>query len=368
MATVDELQQRIAAAKRYIANMRARGEDRFVQGATKKLQEYESQLAPLLSGSQVDPGFGRDPGVNPDPKMAITGEEMLDKLGTELPPGVDPNNVDPGFGRDPRIDFQPEPESGGTQIQTMPEAAPPATGNVAVDQANVLSSILNSPMYTESIKSAYLTQYLPGLTQANVEINAARAAEVKNALLREQAQRDAIREIAGNYAARGMRTPEMVRRGFAPVEAETDRARRAAEEYENQLIANKELMYGAGTQDAETFVTDPTMFGAVGAGARRTALSELQSLPQYYGLTQVEQASTSPLPAQEPEPVAQPPQAVESTQPTQPTMGREQLQAKIEAANRYIKNMRARGEDRFVQGATKKLQGYESQLASLGGF
>lgn len=352
MATVDELQQRIAAAKRYIANMRARGEDRFVQGATKKLQEYESQLAPLLSGSQVDPGFGRDPGVNPDPEF---GRD----------PGVNP---DPEFGRDPRIDFQPEPESGGTQIQTMPEAAPPATGNVAVDQANVLSSILNSPMYTESIKGAYLTQYLPGLTQANYEINAARAAEVKNALLREQAQKDAIREIAGNYAARGMRTPEMVRRGFAPVEAETERATQAAEEYQNQLIANKELMYGAGAQDAETFVTDPTMFGAVGAGARRTALSELQSLPQYYGLTQVEQASTSPLPAPEPAPVAQPPKAVESTQPTQPTMGREQLQAKIEAANRYIKNMRARGEDRFVQGATKKLQGYESQLASLGGF
>ena len=360
----EQLRARIAAAQRYIANMAARGEDRFVQGGTRKLEEYQSQLDALTSGTPERSPVDNMPMYEPpnvDPGIAMGEDEFRDKFGIDPDVKVAPMpQYDIGEGPFATITPQPAPAS--------TEATPKATGNVAVDQANVLSSILNSPMYTESIKSAYLTQYLPGLTQANVEINAARAAEVKNALLREQAQRDAIREIAGNYAARGMRTPEMVRRGFAPVEAETDRARRAAEEYENQLIANKELMYGAGTQDAETFVTDPTMFGAVGAGARRTALSELQSLPQYYGLTQVEQASTSPLPAPEPEPVAQPPQAVESTQPTQPTMGREQLQAKIEAANRYIKNMRARGEDRFVQGATKKLQGYESQLASLGGF
>ena len=176
--------------------------------------------------------------------------------------------------------------------------SPAPTGNTAVDQANILSSILNSPLYTEAIKGAYLTEYLPGLTKANYEINAARAQEVKNALRRQQAQAEAIREIAGNYAARGMRTPKMVTEGFAPVQRETEAAKTEAEAAINALIANKELMYGAGAQDQETFVTDPIMFGAVGAGARRSALSELQGLPAYYGLTQVESASTSPLAGQ----------------------------------------------------------------------
>ena len=175
---------------------------------------------------------------------------------------------------------------------------PQTTGNTAVDSANILSSILNSPLYTETIKNAYLSDYLPGLTQANYEINAARAAEVKNAFRRQQAQADAVREIAGNYAARGMRTPKMVTEGFAPVQRETAAAKDEAEAAINSLIANKEVLYGAGAQDDETFITDPTMFGAVGAGARRQALSELQGLPQYYGLTQVENASTSPLTTQ----------------------------------------------------------------------
>jgi len=175
---------------------------------------------------------------------------------------------------------------------------PQTTGNTAVDSANILSSILNSPLYTESIKNSYLSDYLPGLTQANYEINASRAAEVKNAFRRQQAQADAVREIAGNYAARGMRTPKMVTEGFAPVQRETAAAKDEAEAAINALIANKEVLYGAGTEDSETFITDPTMFGSVGAGARRQALSQLQGLPQYYGLTQVENASTSPLTTQ----------------------------------------------------------------------
>lgn len=177
-------------------------------------------------------------------------------------------------------------------------AEPPVTGNKPVDFANVLSSILNSPLYTEAIKNAYLSDYLPGLTQANYEINASRAAEVKNAFRRQQAQAEAIREIAGNYAARGMRTPKMVTEGFAPVQRETATAKDEAEAAINALIANKEVLYGAGAQDQETFLSDPIMFGAVGAGARRQALSELQGLPQFYGLTQVENASTSPLATQ----------------------------------------------------------------------
>jgi len=191
-------------------------------------------------------------------------------------------------------------DAGGEITKDRPYAGytPQTTGNTAVDSANILSSILNSPLYTESIKNSYLSDYLPGLTQANYEINASRAAEVKNAFRRQQAQADAVREIAGNYAARGMRTPKMVTEGFAPVQRETAAAKDEAEAAINALIANKEVLYGAGTEDSETFITDPTMFGSVGAGARRQALSQLQGLPQYYGLTQVENASTSPLTTQ----------------------------------------------------------------------
>jgi len=249
----EQLRARIAAAQRYVANMRARGEERFATGGERKLAEYESQLADLES--------------------APAAEE-------ESAAPVSPDSTAPAT------------------VPTTPDPTPPTTGNTAVDSANVLSSILNSPLYTETIKNAYLSDYLPGLTRATYEINAARANEVKNAFRRQQAQADAVREIAGNYAARGMRTPKMVTEGFAPVQRETAAAEDEAEAAINSLIANKEALYGAGTEDSETFITDPTMFGSVGAGARRSALSELQSLPAFYGLTQVEQASSSPIPTQ----------------------------------------------------------------------
>lgn len=403
MATVEELQNKIAAAQRYIANMAARGEDRFVQGAQNKLAEYQSQLAPLLKGGGTQDGFAIEGGVNPDPKMAITGEELLKRFGVELPPGVDPNNVDPNFFRSPLIGFQPElppgvdpnnvdpnffkspligfqpePRAGQTQIETMPQPAP--TGNVAVDQSNTLSSILNSPLYTEAIKGSYLTEWLPGLTKSIYDVNAARARELQANFSRQQAQADAIRQIAGNYAARGMRTPEMIKRGFAPVQQATEAARSQAEADINQMVAEQDVLYGAGAGSLDfagktpeeiqsiltekfggTFIQSPTQYGSIGAGARRSALGQLQQLPTQYGLTQVEKAPTSPLTTPEPG-SAQTPAA------TQPTMTREQLQTKIDAAKRYISNMQARGEDRFVQGATKKLEGYQSQLASLGGF
>ena len=184
--------------------------------------------------------------------------------------------------------------TGSFSTESAPEPAPSPTGNVAVDQANILSSILNSPLYTESIKNAYLTQYLPGLTQANYEINRARAAEVQNATLRQQAQAQAIRDIAGSYAARGLRTPKMITEGFAPVQQQTQQEKNAAEAAINALIAEKEVLYGVGATDKETFITDPTKFGSIGAGARRAALSELQQLPEIYGLTQVAMPSSYP--------------------------------------------------------------------------
>lgn len=266
---------------------------------------------------------------------------------------------------------------------------PKETGNVAVDQANVLANILNSPLYTESIKNAYLTQYLPGLTQANYEINKARSQEVQNDFLRRQAQANAIREIAGSYAARGLRTPKMVTEGFAPVQQASELERTAAEQVINDLVAGKEVMYGAGAQDAETFITDPIMFGSVGAGARRSALSELLALPDIYGLTQVANASSAPLAnggttggttrtrgtgrsavASSEEMVApvEQPQELPTEQAGAPAMTAAQLQAKIAAANKYINQQKAKNNPKTVAGATKKLQEYETQLAGLGGM
>ena len=144
-----------------------------------------------------------------------------------------------------------------------------------------------------------MTDYLPGLSRANYEINTARAEEVKNALRRQQAQTEALREVAGNYAARGMlRGGKVQETGRAPIQRDFEAQTRAIEQQIADLEKTKEVLYGAGTEDGETFVSDPIMFGSVGAGARRSALSELQSLPQYYGLTQVEQASTSPITTQ----------------------------------------------------------------------
>lgn len=266
-----------------------------------------------------------------------------------------------------------------------PTPAPETTGNVAVDSASLLANILNSPQYTEAIKGFYLSEWLPGITQSTYEINAARAQEIKDAQARQQAQADAIRQVAGNYAARGLRTPEMIRRGFEPVQAATAEAKDAAEQNIASMQNVQDVTYGAeagsldlaGKSSAEiqqileekfggTFVDNPAAYGSVGANARRTALSQLQSLPTTYGLTQVEQASSAPLASQ-----------ATATAPTeQPAaaanpyagLSAAQLQAKIAAANKYISNQAAKGNTATVTGGTAKLNQYQEALkAALGG-
>ena len=241
-------------------------------------------------------------------------------------------------------------------------AAPPLEGNMAIDQANILSNILNSPLYTEELKNNYLQTYLPGLTKANFDINTAKAAELENDVMRRQYQAEAIRNVAGDYASRGMRTPEMANRGFAPIQQDVEQDRTAAGRNITGLEGQKELLYGAGALDGETFMTDPTKFGSVGQAARQQAVVNLQQLPQQYGLTQVENANTSPIPDE--------PKAVEEPVATStPASGltRAQLQAKIAAAQKYISNKSALGQQKFVTGGTKKLNDYQSQLDSLTG-
>lgn len=258
--------------------------------------------------------------------------------------------------------MQPLTTSPGVAVTNYPTN----TGNTAIDSANILASILNSPLYNETIKNSYLSEWLPGITQSTYEINAARAQEVKDNVARQQAQADAIRSIAGSYAARGMRTPEMVRRGFEPVQATTAEAKNAAEQNIAAMQNVQDITYGTGAQDQGSFVSNPAAYGSVGAGARRAALSELQSLPTSYGLTQVDQASSAPLASQ----------AVAGTQPTEapatsdPLAGlsSSQLQAKIDAANKYISSQQAKGNAKTVAGATTKLTAYQDALkAALGG-
>lgn len=297
-------------------------------------------------------------------------------------PGPGPGPT-PGPNQSPAVEqvTSSEPAS-GDNVQIQPEPIPAETGNPAVDQANVLASILNSPLYTESIKNAYLTQYLPGLTQANYEINKARAQEVQNSFLRQQAQAQAIREVAGSYAARGLRTPKMVTEGFAPIQQATELERTAAEQTINDLIANKEVLYGAGAKDSETFITDPTMFGSIGSGARRSALGELLQLPEMYGLTQVANASRSPFgggqqPANEaPDLMPKVPTGGQiDTTPTGPTSptnydtkAASQIQARIDAANKYIRQQQAKNNAKTVAGAQQKLSGYEAELKKIRGY
>ena len=253
-------------------------------------------------------------------------------------------------------------QDGQSIAYTQAYAAPSLEGNMAIDQANILSNILNSPLYTEELKNNYLQTYLPGLTKANFDINTAKAAELENDVMRRQYQAEAIRSVAGDYASRGMRTPEMANRGFAPIQQDVEQDRTAAGRNITGLEGQKELLYGAGALDGETFMTDPTKFGSVGQAARQQAVVNLQQLPQQYGLTQVENANTSPIPDE--------PKAVEEPVATStPASGltRAQLQAKIDAGRKYVANMSAKGQQKFVDGGNKKIQGYQSQLDSYGG-
>ncbi len=362
--------------------------------------EGQAKLDKMLAS-----GMGRQQAlkllINAQKKAASTPAAAPSPAVAPVPP---PASLPGSTFDDERGGFTPAPSEEGTSIiagqPAMPaeqraaeqipgEPIPAETGNPAVDQANILASILNSPLYTESIKSAYLTQYLPGLTQANYEINRARAQEVQNSFLRQQAQAQAIREIAGSYAARGLRTPKMVTEGFAPVQQATELERSAAQQAINDLVANKEILYGAGAQNAETFITDPNMFGSVGAGARRSALGELTQLPQSYGLTQIANASRSPFGGGQQPGGATSQQGFERPAPVTgdeamnrpapvtgdegmikpaPTQTAAQIQARIDAANRYIRQQQAKNNARTVAGAQQKLAGYQAELKKVRGY
>jgi hypothetical protein len=157
-----------------------------------------------------------------------------------------------------------------------------------------LANILESPLYTQNLKDYYLSQYLPGLTQATFNINQAQTELGANEANRARQRGEAIKRVAGSYAARGMRSPGAINRDRSEIQSEFANLSRAERSQLQALMNERDVMFGAGAQDGETFLSDPVKFGSIGAGARRSALGSLQEMPQLYNLLGLG-ASTAPM-------------------------------------------------------------------------
>jgi hypothetical protein len=149
---------------------------------------------------------------------------------------------------------------------------------------NQVMNILDSPLYSQNLKDYYLSQYLPGLTEATFNINQAQTEFGSNEADRARQRGEAIRRVAGGYAARGMRSPGAINRDRSEIQSEFSNLSRAEQARIQALQNERDVMFGAGAQDSETFLSDPTLFGSIGAGARRSSLEGLQQLPDQYGL------------------------------------------------------------------------------------
>jgi hypothetical protein len=177
-----------------------------------------------------------------------------------------------------------------------------------LSQAGSLQNVLNSPQYAQELQDYYLSTYAPGLTQATFGINAARNAFQANEVARTQQRGEAVRRIAGDYASRGMRTPGAINRDRSRVQGEFANLSREEQNRIADLENQRDVQFGTGAQSGESFMNNPALFGSIGAGARRSALSGLQSLPDYYNLLGMG-ASTAPMneapmqAAPEPQPV-----------------------------------------------------------------
>jgi len=337
---VNDIAVRIANGKRYLASQQAKGNSQTAAGASAKIEQYEDQLqiARAQRYIQQESAKGNSETVaGATAKLAEYNEDYDEKYNSGT-------------------SEEANPEDDAEEEEEVKVDEP--TGNAPLDNANLLSNILNSPLYSEAIKSAYLTDYLPGLTQSTYNVNAKRTAEVQNSVLRQQAQRRAVRNVAGDYASRGLRTPKMITEGIDPIQQSTERATTAAQQEISGLENSQELLYGKTTADEGSFITNPAAFGAIGAQARRAAIGGLQSLPQNYGLTQVDKTPTAP------KELMEEPETTASTTETGRT--REQIEASIAAGNRYLSQQQAKGNQKFVTGAKKKIKTYTDELAALG--
>jgi hypothetical protein len=233
-------------------------------GLKKIAKEYAAQ-----AGIPVDQYLERLRRLNPDFKKA-QGSDAL-RLGK----GVKPGGITQLPGEMPEEEFD----------------------------TNQVMNILDSPLYSQNLKDYYLSQYLPGLTQATFDINQAQTEFGANEADRARQRGEAIRRVAGSYAARGMRSPGAINRDRSEIQSEFGRMTREEQNRIQSLLNQRDVMFGAGAQDSETFLSNPALFGSIGAGARRDALSGLQQLPDMYGLLGLG-PSTAPL-VQQPAQAAQ---------------------------------------------------------------
>ncbi len=178
----------------------------------------------------------------------------------------------------------------GVGKQDAAEAQPVEAGTPEFEVAN----ILESPLYSQNLKDYYLTQYLPGLTQQTYDINQAQIEFQANEADRARQRGEAIKRVAGSYAARGMRSPAAINQDRSEIQREFGNLTRAEQNQIQSLINQRDVLYGAGAKDTESFMTNPNLFGSIGGGARRSSLEGLQQLPERYGLLGLN-ASTAPM-------------------------------------------------------------------------
>lgn len=192
-----------------------------------------------------------------------------------------------------------KPEDKPTTLPDNMPAEAPAENAPEFQVAN----ILESPLYTQNLQDYYLSTYLPGLTEATFNINQARTEMGANEANRARQRGEAIKRVAGSYAARGMRSPAAINRDRSEIQSQFANLSRAEQNQLQSLINQRDVMFGAGAQNKETFLSNPTLFGSIGAGARRESLSNLQDLPELYNLLGLG-ASTAPLVPTKPESAA----------------------------------------------------------------
>lgn len=187
-----------------------------------------------------------------------------------------------------------------------------------------VANILESPLYSQNLKDYYLTQYLPGLTQQTYDINQAQIGFQANEAQRSKQRGEAIKRVAGSYAARGMRSPAAINEDRSAIQNEFANLTRAEQNQIQALINERDVLYGAGAQTGESFISNPNLFGSIGAGARRSSLEGLQQLPERYGLLGLN-ASTAPMvpaesaaPTTPAAPVAKPKPAAPKPKPAAP--------------------------------------------------
>jgi hypothetical protein len=170
----------------------------------------------------------------------------------------------------------------GKGVGVQPKEGDAPAGDQPVDTGSPefqVANILESPLYSQNLKDYYLTQYLPGLTQQTYDINQAQIEFQANEGQRAQQRGEAIKRVAGSYAA---------------IQAEFANLTRAEQNQIQALLNQRDVLYGAGAKDTESFMTNPNLFGSIGAGARRSSLEGLQQLPERYGLLGLN-ASTAPM-------------------------------------------------------------------------